>query len=77
MQYIAHKNMTKQEIGNIIKDRRKFLNINQKELAEIIGLGLRSLIDIESGKGNPTIDQLNKVADTLGLSTELKIKSNG
>ena len=66
--------MTKQEIGNIIKNRRKFLNISQKDLSEIVGLGLRSLVDIESGKGNPTFDQLNKTADALGLSIELKVK---
>jgi len=76
MQHIAHMIMTKQEIGNIIKERRKFLQINQNELSEIVGLGLRSLIDIESGKGNPTIDQLNKTADALGLTFYLRVKSN-
>ncbi|MCF8241482.1 MAG: helix-turn-helix domain-containing protein [Melioribacteraceae bacterium] len=68
--------MNKFEIGNEIKQRRKFLKITQQELSEIVGVGLRSLIDIESGKGNPTIDQLQKVLSVLGLTFEIKVKSN-
>jgi y4mF family transcriptional regulator len=66
--------MDKSEIGKAIKARRKFLGITQKELSEIVGLGLRSLIDIESGKGNPTIDQINKVLSALGLSLKIIVK---
>lgn len=69
--------MDKFEIGKIINERRKFLKITQKELSEISGLGLRSLIDIESGKGNPTIDQLQKVFSSLGLTILVKVKQNG
>ncbi len=69
--------MDKFEIGKIINERRKFLKITQKELAEISGLGLRSLIDIESGKSNPTIDQLQKVFSALGLTILVKVKQNG
>ncbi len=68
--------MNKNEIGKSIRQRRKFLGITQKELSEIVGLGLRSLVDIESSKGNPTIDQLQKVVSALGLSITLKIKEN-
>ena len=66
--------MNKIEIGKIIKNRRKFLSITQKELSEIIDAGLRGLIDIENGKGNPTIEQLEKILNALGLSIEIKIK---
>ncbi len=68
--------MNKTEIGKIISKRRKFLGITQKELSEIIGLGLRSLSDIESGKGNPSIDQLQKVISALGLTILVKVKEN-
>ena len=66
--------MTKNEIGQNIRERRKFLRITQKELSEIVGIGLRSLIDIESGKGNPTIEQLQKIVSALGLTIEIKVK---
>jgi y4mF family transcriptional regulator len=66
--------MTKNEIGIAIKDRRKFLKMTQKELADIVDAGLRSLVDIENGKGNPTIQQLNKILDVLGLKINITIK---
>lgn len=69
--------MEKEKIGKYIKQRRKFLGITQKDLAEIAGIGLRTLSDLETGKGNPTIDQLIKVNDVLGLSLLLKVDANG
>jgi y4mF family transcriptional regulator len=58
-------------IGQEIKDRRKFLQITQEELAEISGISLRSLKAIELGKANPSISQLNKVLDAIGLKIEI------
>lgn len=68
--------MNKIEIGEEIRQRRKFLRITQKELSEIVGLGLHSLINIESGKGNPTIGQLQKVVSVMGLSIIVQVKEN-
>jgi len=55
------------EIGNVIKSRRKLLKLTQDELAEISDISLRSLKAIELGKGNPSIAQLSKVLDAIGL----------
>ena len=55
------------EIGKIIKSRRKLLQLTQDELAEISGISLRSLKSMELGKGNPSIEQLDKVLDAIGL----------
>ena len=65
--------MTKREIGKIIRDRRKFLKITQKDLAEIVGLSLRNFVDIENGKANPTLDALQKITDALGLQITVKV----
>lgn len=65
--------MTKIEIGKIIRDRRKFLKITQKDLAEIAGLSLRNFVDIENGKANPTLDALQKILDALGLQITVKV----
>lgn len=67
--------MNKENLGKIIKQRRKFLGITQKELSEIVGIGLRSLISIESGKGNPTIETLFSILEALGLTYEIKVES--
>lgn len=59
----------------LIKERRKSLNVAQETLAEVSGVGLRTLKQFESGKGNPTLGTLHKLADVLGLEFCLKIKS--
>ena len=46
----------------------------QESLAEISGVGLRTLKQFESGKGNPTLTTLQKLADVLGMEVCLKVK---
>ncbi len=65
--------MNKKEIGKIIRGRRKYLKITQKDFAEIIGLSLRNFVDIENGKANPTLDALQKIAHALGLEITIKV----
>lgn len=59
---------------DIIKERRSLLGLTQQDLADYTGLSLRIIKSIESGKGNPSIGTLNKIADVLGLEIELKVK---
>lgn len=58
-----------------IKERRESLRVTQESLAEISGVGLRTLKQFESGKGNPTLKTLHKLADVLGLEVCLKVKN--
>ncbi|MBC8384203.1 MAG: helix-turn-helix domain-containing protein [Candidatus Cloacimonetes bacterium] len=69
--------MDQKNLGKIIKDRRKSLNINQKSFSEISGIAHHSLSDIESGKGNPTFLTLTKILDILGLKLSIKPKGTG
>jgi len=64
------------DIGTEIKKRRKYLKITQIDLAEITGIGRRSLQYIESGKMNPSIEQLEKILEALGLEISIRIKIN-
>ncbi len=57
-----------------IKERRKVLDVTQETLSEISGVGLRTLKQFESGKGNPTLQTLQKLCDALGLEIQLQIK---
>jgi y4mF family transcriptional regulator len=66
--------MHQEELINVLKDRREALKVTQEHLAELSGVGLRTLKSIESGKGNPTIETLNKLADVLGLELKLEIR---
>ncbi|MEN9443239.1 MAG: hypothetical protein RIS47_129 [Bacteroidota bacterium] len=57
-----------------IKARRKSLQVTQESLAQLSGVGLRTLKQFESGKGNPTLQTLQKIADVLGFEVSLTIK---
>lgn len=63
------------ELINTIKDRRDALKVTQEKLAELSGVGLRTLKQFESRKGNPTLSTLQKIADVLGMEVCLKIKN--
>jgi DNA-binding XRE family transcriptional regulator len=57
-----------------IKNRRNELQITQETLAEISGVGLRTLKEFESGKGNPTLQTVCKLAGAMGLELYFQIK---
>jgi y4mF family transcriptional regulator len=59
------------KIGQIVRARRKFLRLRQRDLAELAGVTLRGLTEIENGQGNPTLNQLSKIAGVLGLEVTL------
>ena len=60
-----------EKIGQLLRARRKFLQLRQRDLAELAGVGLRGLTAIESGRGNPTLNQLSEIAGVLGLEVTL------
>lgn len=57
-----------------LKQRRQVLGVNQEQLAELSGVGLRTLKALESKKSNPTLETLSKLADVLGMELKLVIK---
>ena len=62
-------------IGESIRNRRKFLKITQEELADIAGVGINTLIKMERGDGNPTLSVIYKVLDVLGLDICTTVKT--
>jgi len=58
-----------------LKERREMLQVTQETLAELSGVGLRTLKQFESGKGNPTLSTVSKLADALGLELNFRVKS--
>ena len=67
--------MSPQEIGQKFRTRRKMLRLRQRDLAELAGVTLRGLTDLENGQANPTLKQLAKIADVLGLEVNLVERS--
>ncbi len=64
-----------EKIGQLLRARRKFLQLRQRDLAELAGVALRGLTAIESGRGNPTLNQLSEIAGVLGLEVTLTQKA--
>ena len=66
--------MNTKEIGIIIKKRRQSLKVNQLELSELAGVGINTLVSIERGQGNPKLETLLAILDTLGLQLDINLK---
>lgn len=62
------------DIDKIIKERRQQLHITQDDLAQMAAVGLRTVKEIESGKANPSLKTLEKIAHVLGLELRLEIR---
>ena len=65
--------MNKGEIGRYVVERRDTLDISQARLAELSGVSVHTLSNLETGNGNVTLDTLLKVAGILGLKVEIGV----
>ena len=63
------------EFGEIIKQRRTLLKVSQQDLADISGVGLRTIKLIESGAGNPSVSTLQKIGLVLGLELIFQVRN--
>lgn len=61
-------------VAETIKERRAALAISQLDLAEIAGVSIATVKDIERGKGNPSLATLEKIADVLGMEITMTIR---
>ena len=61
-------------LSEVIKIRRKVLAISQQDLAEMAGIGLATIKDIERGKANPSIGTVSKIIEVLGLEMVFKVR---
>lgn len=68
---LLHMNI--KEIGEAVKERRKFLKITQDDLADISGISERTLRDIEKGLANPELESLVKLCEVLGLELTIDV----
>ena len=66
--------MVENTLGEQYKRRRKELKITQSQLAELTNISVNTLVQLERGKGNPTLDIMTKVADALGLELTLQVR---
>ena len=54
-------------LGEATRKMRNITGLNQKEYAnKVLGIAPRILMDLELGRGNPTLTTLNKIARPFG-----------
>lgn len=63
--------MTVKTIGNIVKEKRKSLNITQSYLAAVANVGVRFISDLENGKETIQLDKVLQVLSTLKIELEI------
>ncbi len=66
--------MQKEEIGNIIQKRREFLSLTQEDLAEMSGVTSKTVYLLEQGKGNSSLDTMQKIVEVLGMELLIRVK---
>lgn len=54
-------------LGMQIKERRKALKITQKELADLAGISINTVVAAERGQGDPNISTYLAICNVLGL----------
>ena len=62
------------QIGKMIKDRRKIMNMTQQELAKYCDLSHPGIGKIEMGKADVKITTLLKLCKILGLELTIQFK---
>lgn len=66
--------MEVKELGNIIRERRKVLNLTIGELSDYTGISRTTISDIELGKTNPSLDIITEIFRFLNLEMKVSVK---
>ncbi|MBO4741741.1 MAG: helix-turn-helix transcriptional regulator [Bacteroidales bacterium] len=62
------------KLRDTIKNRREQTNLSQKDLAEMSGVSLATVKDIERGKGNPSLQTVEKILAVLGMEVVYQLR---
>ena len=58
-----------------ISTRRRTLGISQNDLAEMSGVSLATIKNIERGVGNPSFETVEKILSVLGMEIFFKVRN--
>ena len=71
---MSRSSTPRQEIARQIKEVRKAKGMTQEHLAELVGTKKSNISRLESGRYNPSLDFLVKVASGLGREISVRVK---
>ncbi len=66
--------MNIEELGKLIKNRRRVLGLTIRELADITGISKTTISQTERGVGNPSIEVLINIFEYLNLEMRVEVK---
>ncbi|WP_447953236.1 type II toxin-antitoxin system Y4mF family antitoxin [Sphingopyxis chilensis] len=64
-------------LGQLVRRVRKQAGLRQDELAGAAGVGIRFIVDLESGKPTLQIGKVLHVLDTLGIAAAFSAPGEG
>jgi transcriptional regulator with XRE-family HTH domain len=64
-----------EELGKIIKRRRKVLGLTIRELASLTGTSKTTISQTERGITNPTFELLQNIFEYLNLEMKVEVKN--
>ena len=65
------------DLREVVRERRGILGISQLDLAEMAGISLATVKDIERGVGNPSMRTVTRILEVLGMEMEFRIRHTG
>ncbi len=65
-----------EELGKLIKHRRKVLGLTIRDLADLTGMSKTTISQIERGVRNPTFEVLQNIFEYLNLEIKVEIKKH-
>jgi len=63
-----------EELGKLIKNRRKVLGLTIRDLAELTDTSKTTISQIERGIRNPTFEILQRIFEYLNLEMKVEVK---
>lgn len=72
---MSRENTPREEVVRQLREVRKAEGMTQEHLAELVGTKKSNISRLESGRYNPSLDFLVKVADGLGKQISVKVMS--
>lgn len=63
------------KIEDIMKERRTYLQLTQQDLAEMSGISIATIKEIERGKGNPSLNTACKILEVLGMEIDFRLRN--
>ena len=60
-------------VGRVFKQTRRELGLTQQEVADVSGVKRPNIARLESGKHSPTIDMLQRIAQSMGMEIEIHL----